>query len=90
MWQTVKSLTNVQKQNPPRFISFNNKKIQCSKSYCPWINNNFKIQASIHDNLHSIANSVARPIAWREYRNQRNLVNRLNRLNKSNYYKGVT
>ena len=63
------------------------KKIQCSKSYCPWIDKNFKIQASIRDNLHTIAKSVDTPIAWREYRNQRNLVNRLNKSNKSNYYK---
>ena len=62
-------------------------KIQCSKSYCPWIDKNFKIQASIRDNLHSIAKSVDTPIAWREYRNQRNLANKLNKQNKSNYYK---
>ena len=62
------------------------KKVQCSKSYAPWIDKNFKIQADIRDNLHSIAITVDTQEAWRDYRNQRNLVNRLVKYNKNKYY----
>ena len=62
------------------------KKIQCSKSHAPWIHKNFKIQANIRDNLHSIAIRIDTQEAWRDYRNQRNLVNRLVKYNKNKYY----
>ena len=41
MWQTVKTLTNNNKQNPPRIISYNNIVITKLKEICNIANNYF-------------------------------------------------
>ena len=62
------------------------KKIQCSNSFCPWLDDEYRIEASIRDNLHTIARTTNTEVNWRLYRQQRNKVNRINTNNKTKYY----
>ena len=62
------------------------KKIQCNKSYVPWINDDFQRESKIKDNLHRIAKGTNSEEDWRNFRAQRNLVNKINKSNKSSYY----
>ena len=62
------------------------KKIQCSNSYAPWINNDFLRESKIKDNLHKIAKGTNNQEDWRKFRVQRNLVTKMNKTNKSKYY----
>ena len=62
------------------------KKIQCSNSYAPWINDEFLRESKIKDNLHKIAKGTNNQEDWRKFRAQRNLVNKMNKTNKSRYY----
>ena len=62
------------------------KKIQCSKNYAPWINDDFIRESKIKDNLHRIAKGSNSQEDWRNFRVQRNLVTKMNKLNKSSYY----
>ena len=62
------------------------RKVQCSKKYAPWINQNFIRESKIKDELHRIAKGSNNMEDWRNFRAQRNLVNNLNKSNKSSYY----
>ena len=62
------------------------KKIQCTKSYAPWINEEFLRESKTKDNLHKIAKGSNDEDDWRKFRIQRNLVTKLNKANKSSYY----
>ena len=62
------------------------KKIQCTKSYAPWINGDFLRESKLKDKLHKIAKGSNNEEDWRKFRAQRNLVNKMNKGNKSNYY----
>ena len=62
------------------------KKIQCSNSYAPWINDDFLRESKIKDNLHKIAKGTNNQEDWRKFRVQRNLVTKMNKTNKSKYY----
>ena len=62
------------------------KKVQCSKNYAPWINQEFIRESKIKDELHRIAKVSNNGDDWRKFRAQRNLVNNLNKSNKSAYY----
>merc|ERR1712101_64271 len=62
------------------------KKIQCSKNYAPWINQDFIRESKIKDELHRIAKGSNSIEDWRKFRAQRNIVNNINKSNKSSYY----
>ena len=62
------------------------KKVQCTKKYAPWINQEFIRESKIKDELHRIAKGSNHAEDWRKFRVQRNLVNNLNKANKSSYY----
>ena len=62
------------------------KKVQCSKSYAPWITKEFIRESKLKDELHKIAKVSNNGDDWRKFRAQRNLVNNLNKSNKSAYY----
>ena len=62
------------------------KKIQCTKSYAPWINGDFLRESKLKDKLHKIAKGSNNEEDWRKFRAQRNLVTKMNKGNKSNYY----
>merc|ERR1712240_51393 len=52
----------------------------------PWINDDFKRESKIKDNLHRIAKGTNNEDDWRKFRAQRNLVTKMNKSNKSRYY----
>ena len=62
------------------------KKVQCTTKYTPWIDEDFKKQYQIRDDLHKIAKQSNKEEDWRLFWAQRNLVNKLNKFNKNKYY----
>ena len=51
------------------------KLVQCDSKYAPWIDQNFKKESKLKNELHKIAKKSNNEDDWRAFRVQRNLIN---------------